>query len=116
VYEKGMLVAFIYDLAVRKLTDCQASLDDVYAELFRLSPTGQRSANETIISALNEREGVKTFARDYVESAAQIDLETILRGYGIQVKSSVSRATELVPGHDLDKSQRGLLGCIGYRK
>ena len=116
VYEKGMLVAFIYDLTVRKLTNCQASLEEVYAELFRLAPTGQRSANETIIGALSEREGLKTFARDYVESAAQIDLETILPGYGIQMRSSASRATELVPGHDLDKTQRALLGCIGYRK
>lgn len=116
VYEKGMLVAFIYDLTLRKVTDCQASLDDVYAELFRLAPTGQRSANETIIGALSEREGLKTFARDYVESATQIDLETILPGYGIQVRSSASQATELVPGHDLDKTQRALLGCIGYRK
>ena len=109
VYEKGMLVAFMYDLTLRKLTDCGASLDDVYAELFRLPATGQRSA-------LSEREGLKTFARDYVESAAKIDLETFLPAYGIQVGSSGSRATELIPGLDLNKSQRKLLGCIGYRK
>ena len=116
IYEKGMLVAFIYDLTLRKLTGCGASLDDVYAELFRRSPTGQQSANETIISVLSEREELKTFARDYVESAAQIDLEAILPGYGIQVRSSASRATELAPGHDLDQTQRALLRCIGYRK
>jgi len=115
VYEKGMLVAFIYDLTLRKLSDCGASLDNVYAELFRLSATGQRSANETIIGLLSEREGLKTFGRDYVESAATIDLEGILTGYGIQVRSSGSR-TELIPGHDLNETQRKLLGCIGYRK
>jgi hypothetical protein len=116
VYEKGMLVAFIYDLTLRKLTDCRASLDDVYAELFRLSATGQGSANETIIGLLGEREGLKTFARDYVESAAKIDLEAILPAYGIQVGPSGSRETELIPRRDLDKTQRKLLGCIGYRK
>jgi len=116
VYEKGMLVAFIYDLTLRKLTACEASLDDVYAELFRLAPTGQRSANETIIRLLSEREGLKTFARDYVENATQIDLEAILPVYGIQVRVSASRATELVPSNDLDKTQRALLNCIGYRK
>jgi hypothetical protein len=116
VYEKGMLVAFIYDLMLRKLTDCRASLDDVYAELFRLSATGQRSANETIISLLSEREGLKTFSRDYVESAVKIDLEAILPAYGFQVGFSGSGATELIPGHDLTKDQRKLLGCLGYRK
>jgi predicted metalloprotease with PDZ domain len=115
VYEKGMLVAFIYDLTLRKLTDCRASLDDVYPELFRLSATGQPSANETIIGLLSEREGLKTFARDYVENAAKIDLAAILPGYGIQVRSSASRATELIPGHDVDQTERKLLGCIGYR-
>jgi predicted metalloprotease with PDZ domain len=115
VYEKGMLVAFIYDLTLRKLSDCGASLDNVYAELFRLSATGQRSANETIIGLLSEREGLKTFGRDYVESAATIDLEAILPAYGIQVRSSGSR-TELIPGHDLNETQRKVLGCVGYRK
>ena len=116
VYEKGMLVAFIYDLILRKLTDCRASLDDLYAELFRLSATGQRSANETIIGLLSEREGLKTFARDYVESAAKIDLEAFLPAYGFQVGPSGSGATELIPNHDLTKNQRKLLGCIGYRR
>jgi predicted metalloprotease with PDZ domain len=116
VYEKGMLVAFIYDLILRKLTDCRASLDDLYAELLQLSATGQRSANETIITLLSKREGLKTFARDYVESATKIDLEAILPAYGFQVGSSGSGATELIPNHDLTKNQRKLLGCIGYRK
>jgi len=116
VYEKGMLVAFIYDLTLRKLTDCGASLDDIYAELFRLSATRQRSANETIIGLLSEREGLKTFGRDYVESATTIDLETILPAYGIQVRSSGSQATELIPGHNLNETQRKVLGCVGYRK
>jgi len=54
VYEKGMLVAFLYDLTLRSLTECQASLDDVYCELFRLSLTGQEKANEIIIKLLSE--------------------------------------------------------------
>lgn len=116
VYEKGMLVAFIYDLLLRKLSDCQASLDDVYAELFRLPATGHKSANETIISVLNAREELKTFARDYVESAATINLEAILPAYGMQVGTSPPGATQLTVVRDLSKTQRSLLGCVGYRK
>lgn len=116
VYEKGMLVAFIYDLSLRKLSGCRASLDDVYAELFRLAATGQRSANETIISLLSEREELKTFARDYVERAGKINLEPILTAYGIQTGTSGTGATRFIPARDPDKTQRNLLGCIGYRK
>ncbi|MEP6568455.1 MAG: hypothetical protein ABJC10_01670 [Acidobacteriota bacterium] len=115
VYEKGMLAAFIYDLSLRKLSDCSASLDDVYAELFRLWATGHRGANETIISVLSEREGLKTFARDYVESAGNIDLAAAVSEYGIQLQRRGS-GTTLIVARDPGKVQRKLLGCIGYRK
>jgi hypothetical protein len=116
VYEKGMLVAFIYDLLLRKLTNCQSSLDDVYAELFRLSATGQRSANETIMSVLSEREELKTFVRDYVERAAKIDLNVMFPAYGIQAGTSGSEGTKFILLRDLSKTQRDLLRCVGYRK
>jgi predicted metalloprotease with PDZ domain len=111
-----MLAAFIYDLKLRKLTDCRASLNDVYADLFRTSATGQRSANETIISVLSGREGLRTFAHDYVESAVKIDLEAVLPSYGIQIETSPSGATQLVPVREPSEAQRDLLRCIGYRK
>lgn len=114
VYEKGMLVAFIYDLELRRFSDCRTSLNDVYAELFRLPATGQGSANETIIGVLSEREELKTFGRDHIESVAKIDLGTILSPYGIQLGSSAAGATQLILRKDLSKTQRNLLGCIGY--
>lgn len=116
VYDKGMLVAFIYDLTLRRLSSCQVSLDDVYAELFRLSVTGHRSANETIIRVLSRRAELKSFAKDYVESAENIDLNALLSEYAIQLQSgtSGSAATKLTVGGDLNKTQRKLLGCIGY--
>ena len=115
VYEKGMLVAFIYDLTLRSLTECQASLDDVYGELFRLSLTGQEKANEIIIKLLSEQHGLESFAKDYVESAGKINLDSEVSAYGIRVQRGGS-GTRLVPGRDLNKAQRRLLGCIGYRR
>jgi predicted metalloprotease with PDZ domain len=114
VYEKGMLAAFIYDLSLRSLTECQASLDDVYSELFRLPLTGQENANEIIIRLLTEQPGLESFAKDYVESAGKINLDAEVSAYGIRVQSGGS-GTRLVPGRDLNKAQRKLLGCIGYR-
>lgn len=115
VYEKGMLVAFIYDLSLRNLTDCQASLDDVYGELFRLSSTGQRNANETIIKLLSEPHGLESFAKDYVESAVKINLDSAVSAYGIQVQRGGS-GTRLAVGRGPNKAQQKLLGCIGYRR
>ena len=115
VYEKGMLVAFIYDLTLRRLTECQASLEDVYGELFRLSLTGQGNANEIIIKLLSEQHGLESFAKDYVESAGKINLDSQVSAYGIRVQGGGS-GTRLIPGRDLNKGQRKLLGCLGYRR
>ena len=114
VYAKGMLVAFIYDLSLRNLTNCQASLDDVYGELFQLSGTGQGGANETIIKLLSERHGLESFAKDYVTSAGKIDLDLAVSSYGIQVQRAAPGATRLAVSPNLSKTQRRLLGCIGY--
>ncbi len=115
VYEKGMLAALIYDLSLRKVTNCRESLDDVYADLFHLPSAGQGSANETIIGLLNAREGMTSFARDYVEVAGKIDLDSTFSAYGIQVQHGGS-GTKLVVAGDLNQAQRKLLGCIGYRR
>jgi predicted metalloprotease with PDZ domain len=115
VYEKGMLTAVVYDLSLRRLSDCRESLDDVYADLFRLSGGGQRSANETIIGILSGREGLASFAKDYIEGAGKIDLDSAFSAYGIQVQTG-SSGTKLIVNRDPSSGQRKLLGCIGYRR
>jgi len=115
VYDQGMLVGFIYDLALRKSTDCKASLDDVYAELFRLPATGQASANETIIKALTGRAGFGSFAHDYLETASMINVNSTLSDYGIVLEATSAGATKLSVARQMGKSQRKLLGCLGYR-
>jgi predicted metalloprotease with PDZ domain len=118
VYEKGMLVAFLYDLTLRSPKDCETSFDNVYADLFRRSATGQGSANETIIKVLNERVGLKSFTKDYIESAGRISLDATLSTYGIQLQRRIPGVspTKLAVSRDPDKTQRRLLGCIGYRR
>jgi len=115
VYERGMLVGFLYDLTLRKVSGCSASMDDPYRELFARPPTGQGNANETIIKVLSKQGGLESFAKDYVESAGKIDLDPVISAYGMQLRAE-SSGMKLVVGPDLNKEQRKLLGCIGYRK
>jgi predicted metalloprotease with PDZ domain len=116
VYEKGMLVAFIYDLSLRRLSKCRASLDDVYADLFRLVTTGQESANDTIIKLLTRRDGLESFAKDYIANPAKISLDEFLWSYGIRRETSQGSAAKFGVGADPAKSHRELLSCIGFRK
>jgi hypothetical protein len=115
VYEKGMLVAFLFDLALNRVADCRVPFANLYAELFRRAATGQGSANEIIIDLLTERAPLKSFAKDYVQSTGKIDLDSALSTYGMQVQREGSR-TKLVVSRNLSKSQRSLLGCIGFQK
>nr|AAP58630.1 hypothetical protein [uncultured Acidobacteriota bacterium] len=113
VYDKGMLVAFLFDLSLRKVTNCQDSLDDVYAELFRLPATGQSNANETIIGILNRQGELKTLTRDYVENAAPVDLEPIISAYGIQLQAAAgSTGSKLILDRSAGSSQKKLLACL----
>jgi hypothetical protein len=58
---------------------------------------------------------MKSFAKDYVEGAGKIDLESAVSAYGIQVQRG-SSGTKLVVARELNSVQRKLLGCIGYRQ
>jgi len=115
IYEKGMLVAFVYDLLLRSRTNCEKSMEDVYAKLFRLPTTGQENANETIIKLLTEDAGFELFAKSYLESSGKIQLEQELSEYGIKVLRSSSRS-KLVIGEEQNKAQERLLRCLGYRR
>lgn len=110
VYDKAMLVAFLYDLQLRASSGCKASLADVYRLLFQRAPTRQADANETIIGVLNELVGQQSFARQYIEGLGIINLESALSPYGIIV-SHPSSGTKLSPNH-ADKAQKKLLNCL----
>jgi len=116
VYDKGMLVAFLYDLKLREAGRNRRSLDDVYQELFRSFPRGRRAdGNEVLISLLNQQVGDEQFTRRYVQAPGSIELETILPPYGIEVRDS-GRLKRLLVNNAMRIEQRDLLVSLGYRK
>jgi len=110
VYDKAMLVAFLYDLQARSTSGCKASLDDVYRQLFQRFTTGQAGANETIIAVLNEQLGQQSFAQQYIEGKGIIDPVSALSPYGIAVRQT-SSGTKLSV-HPTDKAQKKVLNCL----
>ncbi len=117
VYDKGMLVAFLYDLKLRDKSGNRASLDDVYRELFRRFPAGaQRAdANQAIISVLRHLDGDEQFIKSCIQEPGGIDLETSLLAYGIRAMSS-ERQKRLLVAEPLTAGQRTLLESLGYHK
>ena len=117
VYNKGMLIAFLYDLYLRERSGGKRSLDNVYRELFRLyGRTGiRRDGNNAILSVLGGEREFSDFVRRYIESAAAIDLKSALPVYGLQVMPGGVR-THVQVTDSLNRRQRDLLGQLGYNE
>jgi hypothetical protein len=113
VYVKGMLVAFLYDLLMRKESGGQRTLADSYRDLFNSHLTDGAEGNEAIISLLGSTDVSRYFIKAYVESSTAVDLNKVLPAYGLSVLFT-SKGSQLRVG-DLNQDQKQLLRSLGYR-
>lgn len=114
IYDKGMLVAFIYDLRLRQSSRNQASLPDIYPRLFPPA-AGRENANEVIISILNSPAGMRQFADPYVSRPFEIDLPALLAPYGLRVETTNSQ-TRIAAEKGLSLQQLSLLRSLDYKR
>ena len=117
VYNKGMLVAFLYDLTLRQKTRGKRSLDDVYRELFRLYRTSEarKDGNAAVLAALNNAGEMQEFTHRYIESAGAIDLPAAIASFGLQVDAGGVR-THVSVAASTSGAQRDLLRKFGYNE
>ena len=115
VYDKGMLVAFLYDLKIRKESGGKATLADRYRELFSGHVAAKANGNEAIIALLDSAPAMSGFAKTYVENSAKLELEQVLPAYGLTLKSS-GKQSELRVNPKLNAEQKQLLRSLGLRK
>ena len=111
VYDKGMLVAFIYDLTIRSNTQGRSSLAALYPELFR-SASEPADANEVIIRLMTSSPSTSSFGKAYIEGTDRIDLKRVLSSFGFQIGSDA----QISVLKDLTNEQKKLLQSLGYRK
>jgi len=117
VYNKGMLVAFLYDLTLRQQTKNRRALTDVYRELFRLARASQSpgDGNAAALAALNGAGDVRELTRKYVEDMGEIELGPAVAPFGLKVETFGAR-TRLSVAEGLSGSQRDLLRKFGYNE
>jgi predicted metalloprotease with PDZ domain len=114
VYVKGMLVAFLYDLMIRRESGGQKTLADRYRDLFNGHVADGANGNDVIISVLSSPPAVSHFTKSYVETSGQLELERILPAYGLAIEST-ARGSQLRVGRGLNEEQKRLLQSLGYR-
>jgi len=115
VYDKGMLLAFLYDLKIRKDSGGATTLADRYRELFARHAAANVNGNEAIIALLDSPPAMNGFARVFVETKARLELEQVLPSYGLTLNSS-GKQSQLSVNPDLNAEQKRLLRSLGYRK
>jgi hypothetical protein len=115
VYDKGMLVALLYDLKVRRNSGNRTTLTDVYSGLVGEVISNHQDANDLIISMLNRHQGMDQFGRDYIQTAGQLNLAQELEPFGLNVETTGS-LTEVKVRRTISSEQRQLLKALGYKK
>ncbi|MEP6635555.1 MAG: hypothetical protein ABJB97_02435 [Acidobacteriota bacterium] len=115
VYEKGLLVAFLYDLMLRRASNGEASLMDIYPQLFQLQRSSSATGNELITSILDKPDGMHKFSELYVRSDKEIELPGLLVPFGLRVDGSGSRL-RLVVNPALHTQQLRVLKSLGYKR
>ncbi len=113
VYDKGMLVAFMYDLTARQESNSKNSLADRYRLLFNLHAE-RANSNQVIINLLRTSPATNDFPKAYIESRAGIKLEHFLPAFGLAVDAR-GQGTHLIVSTQLSKEQHKLLRSLGYR-
>jgi hypothetical protein len=78
VYDKGMLVAFLYDLAIRRDSGGKTRLGSVYRKLFAGATTQPANGNEVIIQLLSSTPAGADLAKRYIEGQQELDLKALL--------------------------------------
>jgi len=114
VYLKGMLVAFLYDLLVRKESGGQRTLADSYRDLFSGRLADSADGNTAIISVLGSTPVSRSFIKTYVENSTEVDLNKVLPAYGMSVLFT-GKGSQLRVEGDLNQDQKQLLRSLGYQ-
>ena len=114
VYDKGMLVAFLYDLIVRRESNARSNLQDRYRLLFGSHATAPGDGNEVIISLLGSSPATRDFPKSYIESRNVLELEKTLPVYGLLLDSS-GASSRLRVNNELTREQQQVLHSLGYR-
>lgn len=115
VYARGMLVAFLCDLAILRESKGKKSLTDVLREIYQKhqKPNKEIDGNEAVINILESRRELKIIVEKYIKGAENIAWQTDLEAFGIESIEQNS-FTKLSVKSKLSGRQKDLLDKLGY--
>ncbi len=115
IYARGMLVAFLVDVALLRQSKGRESLSAVLREIYRRHrpPSAREDGNAAVLRVLESRAELRPLVEKYVRGADAIDWRTELEAAGIEARTenfSTKLAAKTKPGG----RQKDLLDKLGY--
>jgi predicted metalloprotease with PDZ domain len=115
VYSRGMVAAFLCDVALLRVNKGKRSISDVFREIYnkyRL-PNESRDGNAAILKILENYDELRPIAEKYIKGSGKIDWQADLESAGIEA-SETNSFTKLAVKTKLDRHQKNLLDDLGY--
>jgi len=115
VYARGMLVAFLCDLALLKESKGKRSVTNVFRRIFEKHrfPSERQDGNAAVLSILQADAELMPIIQEFIKGSGKIDWQTELQSAGIENelgnKRTALRVTEKPTGR-----QKALLDKLGY--
>lgn len=115
VYARGMLVAFLCDLAILKDGKGKNSIENIFREIYQTHrfPNEKTDGSQAILKILKKNRQTDLIVKKYVETAETINWETDLQAIGIETATENSLVRLRVKSK-LNGRQKDLLDKLGY--
>jgi hypothetical protein len=115
LYARGMLVAFLCDLALLEQSKGKRSAENILKGLFtrHRKPAAAADANTSVLALLKSNPSVSRLVEKYIEGAEKLDWAAQIGGAGIE-DSDPGPLTNLRVKEKLTGRQRALLDKLGY--
>ncbi len=117
VYARGMLVAFLCDLALLRDSKGKRSLETLSRQLFayalRKYDALPEDGNTAILRMFDQEPGLQPITKDYIRGNSRVDLEPLIAEAGLEKEASAA-VTRLRVASSLTGKQKTLLDKLGY--
>ena len=115
VYSRGMLVAFLCDLALLRESGGKRSVNELFQKLLEKHhlPNQPQDGNTAVLNILKSRAELGAIVQKYIEGTDKINWQTDLESAGIEM-SDDGFNTKLSVKTKLSRRQKDLLDELGY--
>ncbi len=115
VYSRGMIVAFLCDVALLRASKGKRAISDVFREIYNKHrvPNESQNGNTAILNVLEDYNELRSITEKYIKGAGKIDWQTDLESAGIEATETNS-FTKLAVKTKLNRHQKNLLDDLGY--